>query len=470
MRLVTTTPMTEASTVRYIAPAGFYEPRLNVSDAAGDRFELFEPGIYTAAMLSPGELAISPRDLWGTPKIPSKVILSANASDGGWFKVANDTSSGLWQSKFGITVDADTLGDNTTFQLLSGTIDIQNCSLRNTTIGWFLDAFRDIKHPQNSSQDEAPLGLWDAPGNRPVYPSSFLRTTTESWQDFMTARSKILKVLYGVRLDALEEEPRVLNTSQIPICFAECALIPVIVEAEVNCTGDTCAVAAIRPTDDALSATAVRNALNNVFTYGSWAVVGSANKLGAPSMVDLSLSYAIHLGTPKWFTAAFNEAFNTMLQVQSLALTALIRGHGRLADFDHPEYIVDAPALRTGGLSYVCHRSWLAIGIIMAIVLEVAAILTAVLRRLTVVPDLFGYVSSIALHDPHCEAAGILPSSALNGLERSRKLGKVRFQVVDVRPNANLGKIRFIAQSPQYEASGKAQVPVGKVVRQRLYY
>ncbi|GAW14092.1 hypothetical protein ANO14919_034860 [Xylariales sp. No.14919] len=92
---------------------------------------------------------------------------------------------------------------------------------------------------------------------------------------------------------------------------------------------------------------------------------------------------------------------------------------------------------------FVCNKVWFsAVFIISTIVLMVAAA-GAILRRLTVVPDVLGTLSVTTL-DNRCERLA-KSGSMLGGLERARYLKAVSIKLGDVEPSLPVGRIALAA-------------------------
>ncbi|ETI26582.1 hypothetical protein G647_03360 [Cladophialophora carrionii CBS 160.54] len=82
---------------------------------------------------------------------------------------------------------------------------------------------------------------------------------------------------------------------------------------------------------------------------------------------------------------------------------------------------------------------WLAMDIVSNLVLLVAAICAFWLRKHTLAPDIFGFVSSLTRDNPHLH----LPEggSTLSGVERSRAMTLVKVKIADVGEDANVGRV-----------------------------
>ena len=82
---------------------------------------------------------------------------------------------------------------------------------------------------------------------------------------------------------------------------------------------------------------------------------------------------------------------------------------------------------------YQCHMVWLAFVLVISLALEAAAIATLLLRWNTRLPDFLSYASSLTMENWQCEREGLMESSALDGLERARRMGDTRFGIADIK-------------------------------------
>lgn len=82
---------------------------------------------------------------------------------------------------------------------------------------------------------------------------------------------------------------------------------------------------------------------------------------------------------------------------------------------------------------------WIVVDFISCMILVKAAIISALLRRQTLAPDIFGYVSSITRENPHIPESE--NGSTLSGLERARMMKKVKIRIADVSQGEEIGRI-----------------------------
>jgi hypothetical protein len=109
----------------------------------------------------------------------------------------------------------------------------------------------------------------------------------------------------------------------------------------------------------------------------------------------------------------------------------------------------------------VCNWFWFTVLAVTSTVLLICAIMNIWFFYNINTPDILGYVSSMAIENPHVPIPGEHPGarSVLSGLERSKWLGNVRVRIGDVRSNEEVGKIAFAA-----DGNGVAPVEKGRMV------
>lgn len=108
-------------------------------------------------------------------------------------------------------------------------------------------------------------------------------------------------------------------------------------------------------------------------------------------------------------------------------------------DTQNPSF---ALAILNGGRydpSYRLNYAWVTIDFLSCFILLVAPTVAVHLRRRTLAPDIFGYVSSLTRDNPHIN----LPEggSTLSGLDRARMLKNVKVKIADVRGDDGIGRV-----------------------------
>lgn len=86
---------------------------------------------------------------------------------------------------------------------------------------------------------------------------------------------------------------------------------------------------------------------------------------------------------------------------------------------------------------------WFVILVVASLLLIVASVLNIWLRYHLYSPDIFGYVSSLTIENPHLRIPGVEPGcgSTLDGLERTRLLKDIIVRIGDVRSGEKFGKL-----------------------------
>ncbi len=105
---------------------------------------------------------------------------------------------------------------------------------------------------------------------------------------------------------------------------------------------------------------------------------------------------------------------------------------------------------------FVCNFAWFSLLIASSSVILLTGSIALLLKRMTIGPEMFGYVSSMTYENPHVKIpAG---GSMLDAMERARLLKDIEVCVGDVEGNEGVGHIALAAG-----------VPVRKLERERLY-
>ena len=97
---------------------------------------------------------------------------------------------------------------------------------------------------------------------------------------------------------------------------------------------------------------------------------------------------------------------------------------------------------------YALSWPWLTMDVVSNVVLLFAAVVAFWLRKHTLAPDIFGFVSSLTRDNPHLR----LPEggSTLSGIERSRAMKVVKVKIADVSEDGRVGRVG-LAQVDDWE-------------------
>lgn len=91
--------------------------------------------------------------------------------------------------------------------------------------------------------------------------------------------------------------------------------------------------------------------------------------------------------------------------------------------------------------AYRLHWAWIVLDYVSCILLLVAAIWSFWLRKHTLAPDIFGYVSSLTRDNPHVPVEG---GSALSGVDRAKLMNKVKIRIGNVGQDGDIGKVGIV--------------------------
>jgi hypothetical protein len=239
---------------------------------------------------------------------------------------------------------------------------------------------------------------------------------------------------------------------------SKCRLQQHFVDVKGNCDGTGCAVRNFRQTPGTNRMTPfatfqdsdlTQNLLEGLLlsdgtpTWNSSAISNALLFSGAwwenatwtndDSMLS-ALAYDVSIGMTQLLNTYFSasqqaepsgDEFNVEAIVHGLELDDIwVLGSGKGSIYN-PEFHLSKP--------------WLAIDIISCILLIAAAVSSWWLRRNTVAPDVFGYVSSMTRDNPHLP----LPDggTTMSGIDRARALKNVKVKITDLNTNASVGRI-----------------------------
>lgn len=169
-------------------------------------------------------------------------------------------------------------------------------------------------------------------------------------------------------------------------------------------------------------------------------------------------SVIVGAGTGKINASEKQEA----LDYQTSWLETLVNTYVNLAEqtiFPYDEDIAPAgyELLKVHGAPWDPHYAlfweWIAIDYVSGFLLLAAAVASFWLRKHTLVPDIFGFVSSLTRDNPHFP---VLPgASTLDGITRTRALRHVKVKVGDIGgPHGEVGRIGFVPVHPTIPTSG----------------
>lgn len=407
-----------------------------------------------ASLTSPASIRNSSMDLWRNVKVPdiSRLAMSEE-TDGQLVKVANTTK---FSSLLGIPLAGVTDQGNTSFQMETSYIAV-HCYDNIITI-----------NPETSDPDFfnvsvilgegiTPVnGTYSSIGTRPGYP--FLNAS------FSIAINTFYDSLYGVVTDFINDtrtyEPAtILFQSVRGQIAAFCPVTTTYVKSTVQCTGKTCSVTSIQPSQ-------IRHPNSNLTNLGF--VAGFASMM---TFLSTAMMLDLHPALPTMLESfivnpdqAVEGALTFSVQNASMAgvnandlsfrLQQIINTY-LYGSIDTPSFAGDTVNFNSGFYpqinvttqgtnvirqsTYVCNHAWLFVLLLATTMMFIAAITGLCFSLLTRGPDILGYFSTVLRDSPYIETS--LAGSTLDGIDRARKFAKTKIQLVDVEEDDQNGYI-----------------------------
>lgn len=469
--------------VTFFGPSALEFTTLGASSGSDDVLP-FISAVYLAAITAPLSVRNSSRDVWNNPKIPSVNSLVGPLTDTSTQVRQLDDTSRSYTNLIGIPIGNLTDGVNSTLEVESINLYVTCTSSVNTTLDDFANTTGSLLRNFSSPFEPVIVG-WQKYWINELQaggPTAFLYATNQSVTDFFNNASDTFQIFYGARDVQLSQAASV----------SEYTISPVRLRANVTCQGLQCEVTAIRKVPLDLG-TDYRETLVNVLIDGSLPGTG----LGGGFQSTPTSLFLADPATVLSISGSANPApiFGVSLDVLSERMSLLLNAYYYAAattlwavdmdtyDRDYSAFVAGQPELdearlrtpylqnvtaqvtKSIGVRYVCHNEWFAIALITSSILGFIAIANIVLRFKTTVPDLFGYASSMTLHNELCRVDRLARSTALDGLERAVELRDVKFRIADVRSDSEVGRIAFV---PVSGGMGGNQHH-GDVKRGRLY-
>lgn len=299
----------------------------------------------------------------------------------------------------------------------------------------------------------------------------------------------------------MKPEALIYGSKEIALSYYifECSMKSVMVEANINCQGDTCEVQRLRrlnkPRQDRANATGlpwdvVNVRQTNKYLISHLAMVGGnqTQPVSGPNPVDTYLYgerpwaknelgiWPIHnwtefVKTPEKVTDLSHRMtrfMNTFWDASRWPL-AMTRNdpYGKISlnESGSPPEILTMSATNAVVTRqipiYRASFGWVACLIICSSVLLLLGIISICLSLRIVVPDIFDYVSSFTRDNPYIKAPN--GGSGLDGAERARLLRKLRVQLGDVEPDAGAGYLTVRS------VQGAEDCKRGRARTERLY-
>lgn len=412
--------------------------------------------LYLSSLSAPLATQDSPRDLWGNAKVPSPKSLNGSIyeSHNSWLDVL-ETPAARYMNLIGIPIgnlsDLSTdVSSHMTIESLQ--LDVHCTASMVTTTNKFVAEMEPMYTNFRSAPTNGSFQSYGLYSDRGI-PTSLMYVSNSSFQDYLQDPSLPIIIYYG---STTNENPNGTTASGRGISLITCSMTPLSLESNVSCGGDSCAINAVRrlPTSMDQDQKAM---LSIALTNGAFCGMGLAYHTVQSSQTELFLANpASVIGGKDQYT---------WVSLWTLPLDVL---EDRLMLAFNAFYYVMGAQLFSGGINglepsnnawhtntsvsmterlgerYVCNKAWLALALIITIILEIMAVTSAILRSLTPTPDIFGYVSSLTIDNEYCNEHNLAKSTALNGLERSRAMGRTKFGLMDVRGQEEVGHIAFV--------------------------
>jgi hypothetical protein len=247
-----------------------------------------------------------------------------------------------------------------------------------------------------------------------------------------------------------------------------CALYEHFADVQGNCDGTGCAANKVRRTPETNITTPFDKFLNSSFTQLFLDNLLFAG--GPPTWAPHNQLSSVLALPPFWqqwddgkyrwnVTEGLAQNSDTLLQDYLIGTVTLILNtylscsqsvspvdynNSQLLEFIHGENLGNIWLIGHGkgapyNPEYHLSKAWLVVDILTCIILLAAAICNFWLRRNTIVPDIFGYVSSMTRDNPHMP----LPEggSTMSGVDRAIALRDINVKLTDLHTNSDVGRI-----------------------------
>ncbi|KAE9578500.1 hypothetical protein CGMCC3_g5423 [Colletotrichum fructicola] len=384
---------------------------------------------------------------------------SRKINESEWTTISgNDTVE--YNGFIGLPVKAFSGSTTSKFTVTSVYLEIECSSLSLTDTKTFMQSLEEPIAINVAGWGTFPNGTTSIVFPQP-YPSTghvttFLFAANNSMNQFYSDIKKPLKIFYGSRTWAVNLNS-IAETGGIRISLATCTMLPRGLETGLACTGEVCHAVAARKIPVPVKIT---SSITTIFRRGHFCGIGSSYHNDEASQTEHFLadgfigdnSYSfrdLYLLPLAQFTERFQQVINTFWYASSTQAFST----GNFSSFSVRDHVLQTPAFveEDLGLHYRCNWMWFWLAVVVIVLLESLAIVNALLRFQTKVPDVFGYVSSLTIDNSYCKGKDMEQSSALDGLQRARALGHVRFQLADVNGGDVVGKIAFVPRGVQDE-------------------
>ncbi|GAM89017.1 hypothetical protein ANO11243_070510 [Dothideomycetidae sp. 11243] len=436
--------------------------------------------LYGSLLAAPLKIKQSSQDEWSNLKIPRLDLVSNVTADSeGWRSVPSyPLAVEDYASLAGISIGRMPLDQNSSSTF---TIEYSYTGLNCTNRTFFA--------PGDQSWSNSSVYALSGDTNRTSFFVSFdsRQKNPKVYGKNLYATPRTL--IFGSNVAAHANTPDEGSDGTV---IRDCTMQQVYLEAKVNCTFDSCAVSAMRPSIEFAQAdpnVVLYNFFGYFFSTMFSSVLDPLSMVNATqdiffrgadmpfnnqaTMEDVPLMFSVDDQT---FSKRLGVSINTYSQIRQ-GPYPLIQG---IPNPDDPYWVNGTKTVwpsdlgedpgrlarwstantTTTVLIYQCQPVWLGVLLISSLVLLSLSIANAVLKFQITAPDIMGSVSSLTYDNPYVP----LPpgGSVLDGTDRARALYDLRVRIGDVQPSETVGRIAF--------AAADADGLVAKLDSNRLYY
>jgi hypothetical protein len=425
--------------------------------------------LYSASLISSPAQKKLAHDLWDLPRIPQWRTAS-QPEHGKWYKINNDAIE--YVSLLGISVQGLTLGHNLVEYVFSIETSYLNfeCIFDKAIRSGEGSQFRDNSLLFNVT-DERALSSWE---NEKVAP--FIQYLSRGAPESIDGRFSC-----DVEAIVLETEMTCKPSPNTPGCAASrqrrldnpeagnhllSSIFgqPLLLRDRLLNWRDAAGIKfpnKASPTDAYLS--------GEDMPYGMQSRVNWTRIDSTRGIDPRAISRRMTTSFNTFWWATLNPVGHTT--ASSSILPEKLEG-ASTSDPNLPPFLnsTDATATITNKV-YLANRSWVTVLIITTLILELLAVLGFALKFMIRGPDILGFASSLTRENPYTPlAAG---GTGLDGPDRARELRDMRVQLVDARPNDEMGYIAIrqlpdIAHGHSDEGSSESDVAEINVAWQLL--
>ncbi|KAI0196906.1 hypothetical protein F4808DRAFT_439220 [Astrocystis sublimbata] len=405
--------------------------------------ETIVAGPVIASLLAGNILGTRNQDLWGNIRMPRIEDLNETHSPG-WLNVP-ESDKVTYSSLVGIPVNMIPEAGNTSFVLPGSYLSLSCPHFGSRQVGYTNYSSPDIPSPGNGDYG------WESSrtGQYQLSMSVPLREFTGS---LVAETRNARKLIWESRLDDLTTISRI-----------ECDMTTTYVESNVICTGGSggssgsssgsiCGVSAIRYNETAIG----RNwtTFDAAFPFDPQSVLMLITQLFPYSElsggVEPVISYInnplmplgnfgdmqINVDRSK-FESRLAQILNAVLYLGINPLA--FAGAFNSSDTQQQEEMIDVDGTTVVSSDVIrCNEAWFAVLVLVSLVIFVCALAGAILRLMTIAPDVLGSLSVAFLYN---RLDGLAGSSTWSSSEWARELKDARVRLADVNPEGEIGCI-----------------------------